>query len=247
MGMSTRFAGRFGEFQMTEQKPASEKSWLISVIGIAVSLISVILAHFQRQQSRFWGVISVGALTALVGLYRPLSIRVRKLTLSAHNAKAVRRNRKELCRLSRQAGVFLDTSFSRNDILPGILQDISQRHPELVVASRIPNPGIFHEHWHYLDARIRANGLGANGFHDDAEELLSLLRSYTTFSVLPVFRMFAAEYREALSDSEKSKMNAFQQQYITFLGTYSGFLNRLNDEFHSMPEFHSEMAKPEPL
>lgn len=245
--MNGRFAGRFGEFQPNEQTPKPDKSWVISVAGIAVSLASVILAQFQRQQARFWAVIGVGALAALVGFYRSLITGVRALLRKAHNAKVVRKNRKELRRLSREAGVFLDTSVSRLDTLQGILQEVSQRHTELVLASRTPNAGIFHEHWYYLDARIRADRLSASRFHDAAEELLSLLRSYTTFSVLPVFHMFAAEFREVLSDGEKSRMNGFQQQYVNFLRAYISFLGRLNDEFEGMPEFQTGMAKPEPL
>lgn len=244
MGM---FSNELEQYQVDQQTATSDKSWLISILGLAVSLLSLILAQFQKQQARFWGVIGVGTVTALVGVYQPLTNLIRKLLRTVHNCRVVRKNKKEFCRLSRQAGIFLDTGYSRNDVLAGIPHDISLRHSELVLASKIPHPGIFHDHWNYLHGRICAGHLSPRGFHDSAEELFSLLRSYTTFSVLPLFHLFAAEYRESLNDNDKSKMNAFQQQYISFLGTYAAFLSRLNDEFQGMSEFHTAMAKPQPL
>jgi hypothetical protein len=224
-----------------------KSSTLLEVAGLLVTLISVILAQFQKQQTRFWALMGVGALTVLVGLYRPLISGVRTLLRKTHNAIVVRRNSHELRRLSREAGVFFDTSISRNDTLQGILNDVSQRRTNIVLASRIPNAGIFQGHWHYLDSRIRGDSLSVTVFHNAADELLSLLRSYTSFSVLPVFYSFAAEFREVLTDAERSKMNAFQQQYVGFQDRYANFLMRLNDEFHGMPEFQAAMAKPTPL
>ena len=248
--MIDRFAGPISDeafFDLMDQKPSSDKSWLIAVVGLLVTLISVILAQFQKQQTRYWALMGVGALTILVGLYRPLFAGVRALWHKAQNARVVRRNKRELRRFSKEAGVYFDVSISRNDTLQGLLHEVGQRQASFVLAAKIPPAEIFHTHWHYLNTQICENHFTANGFHDAAEELLSLLRSYTTFSVLPVFHMFAAEFREILTDNEKSRMNAFQQQYVNFLGTYINFLTRLNDEFDGMPEFQTEMAKPAPL
>lgn len=249
--MVDRFASRFGQdglVRLPDQKPSTDKSGLIAVVSLLVTCVSVILAQFQRQQqARFWALLGVGALTLLIGLYRPLISGVRALWRNRLNASVVNKNRPELRRLSREAGVFFDTSISRNDTLQGILQELGQRQSNLILGSRIPNAGIFHEHWLYLDTRIRGNRSSVAGFHDDAEELFSLVRSYTTFSVLPAFDVFASEFREVLTDNEKSKMNAFQQQYVNFLGSYIAFLNRLNEEFRGLPEFKTGIAKPSPL
>jgi hypothetical protein len=227
--------------------PSTDKSGLIAVIGLLVTFVSVILAQFQKQQTRFWALLSVGVLTLLIGLYRPLISGLRALWCRRLNANVVSRNRSELRRLSAEAGFFLNPDVSRNDTLQGLLHELIQRQSNISLFGKVPNAGIFHEHWYYLDGRIRGNHLSAVSFHNASEELFSLVRSYTAFSVTPVFYFFASEIREVLTDNEKSKMNAFQQQYVSFLGSYITFHKRLNDEFHGLPELQVYLAKPSPL
>lgn len=223
------------------------KPRLTEILTLVVAILSLVLAHIQTQRARFWALLGVGLVTALASVYRLVLESLRALRISCRNRRATRRNSKELVRFSREAGLFFDPSLSRTDTLQGILRDLSTRHTDLVILSRIPNPGIFHEHWYYLDARIRQNTCRALIFHSAADELLNLLRSYNNFSVLPIFYTFAAEFRGTLTDSEKSKVNAFQQQYVDLLNKYIAFLQRLNDEFYDLPEFQTGIQRPAPL
>lgn len=220
---------------------------LVPLVALLVALLSVILAQFQKQQVRFWGVLGVGVLTLLIGLYRPLIWGICALWRKRINANVVRRNMSEFRRLSGEAALFLEPDPNRTDTLQSVLYELIQRHSNIALLSKIPNAAIFHDHWFYLNARICEKRLSTAGFHNASRELFSLVNSYNYFSVIPVFAVFASEFREILTADEKSKMNAFQQQYVGFLGSYITFHKRLNEEFHGLPTLQTYFRKPAPL
>jgi hypothetical protein len=229
---------------ISEPTPVEDKPRMVEIVALLVTCISVILAQFQRQQTRSWALISVGFLVAVLAARQPLISWVRASLRTAADTRVASRNRQELRRLSKEAGDFLD--LSRSDALQGVLQRVTGSHPELLTA-RIAPVAVFQDHWYYLDNRIQHGSLTTVGFHDAAEELLSLLRACSSFCVLPMFRIFAAEFREILNDNEKSELNAFQQRYVSFVSGYVKYLIRLNDEFHSLAGFKTGMAYPPPL
>ena len=246
--MRSRARSPFGEDYLN-QLPVDhspDKSWLVAVLSLVIAATSLVLSAFQQETKRFWGMLGVCALMILVGFYRLLISGVRALFRRAHNAGVLRKNMQELRRFSGEAGVFLNGAL-RNDTLQAILLELGQRQPAFVISTKVPAVAIFHGHWYYLDARLHGDDFTPVTFHDAADELLSIVRSYTTFCVLPVFHMFASEFREVLTANEKSKLNAFQQQFVNFVNSYVKFLTRLNDEFLELPEFQTGIAYPPPL
>ncbi|HEY3038067.1 MAG TPA: hypothetical protein VGJ66_04980 [Pyrinomonadaceae bacterium] len=182
-----------------------------------------------------------------------LSPGIRGLLDKLHDNGVARKHRQEFRRISREAGSFLDSNISRSDALQSLLFQVSQRqtgqpnNPLVIALSRIPRAELFHDRWHFINARIQHDKLTAEQFHATVDEFTSLLRSYNSHCALPIFQTFASEYREILMANEKSGFNGFQQSFSAYVTRFAEFVERLNDEFRSLPELSAIMGLPKPL
>jgi hypothetical protein len=251
-----RFASRFdfdSPHQMIGQPEVSSKTRLTELLSLLIALVSLVVARGQTERSRFWGLLGAGLVIALIGIYRPLLSEIRSLRTKAHNNGVVQKHRQEFRRISREAGTLLDTSSSRSDSLTSLLQQVSQRQQGqsnnlLVVAlSRVPSAALFHDRWYFINERIQHDNLTAEQFRATVDEFTSLLRSYNSYCAIPIFHTFANEYREVLTDNEKSGFSGFQQRFSAYVTRFTEFVERLNDEFHSLPELSAVMGLPKPL
>jgi hypothetical protein len=154
---------------------------------------------------------------------------------------------KSLRRFSREAAFFFETNISRSDSLAAILQEVSNRNIAVGTELRIAPIDIFKQQWHFLDWRIQHGPVDAKGVHDAINELTSLLQSYNTYCIRPIFSTYASELREALLPHERSKLNAFQQQYVAFVGAFSKFVVEVGEEFRRLPQLYASFSLPAPL
>jgi len=185
---------------------------------------------------------------ALLGIYyEQLAAMVRHWRVWRHDRRVAKQGLKELRSFSRDLGEFFERSTSRTDMLPGIVNELRSRHPELTSALCVPSPDIFHSQWEFLNKRIQEEDFSPGQFHDAAKELWSVLAIYSSHCVYPVFRSFASEIREVLTANEKSQLNAFQQKFVHGLTGYIAYLKKLNDDFRSLPELPIGIAFPYPL
>lgn len=186
---------------------------------------------------------------ALIGIYyEQLAAMLRHWRISRNDKRVAKQGLKELRSFSRDLGEFFERSTSRTDLLPGIMNELRSRHPELTNAAlQLPSPEIFHSQWEFLNTRIQEYDLTPAEFHDAARELWSIIAIYSSQCVYPVFRTFPSEMRDILTAGEKSQLNAFQQKFVHGITSYITYLKKLNDDFHSFPELPTGIAFPHPL
>jgi len=127
------------------------------------------------------------------------------------------------------------------------LHEVGQRNPAFIAPVKIPPPDGFSQQWYFLNRRIQQGQTTTEAFRDAIEEFQSILLSYSGQCVNPVFHLYASQFREFLTDNEKSRFNSFQQQYVIFLGNYVRFVERLNHEFDSVGKFPTGIPSPTPL
>ncbi len=228
------------------------KVQITELLKVFAPLLALVLAWSQTDRARFWGILSLGALITLIGIYRPLFAMLRRLAQRRHNERVAREYRQEFRRIAREAGNFVDSNISRPDTLAAILNQVNRRlsspHNVLLVAlSRVPQTQIFMDRWCCFNIWIQKDKLNAEQFHVAVDELTGILRSHNSYCATPIFHTFASEYRELLMDNEKSEFNAFQQSYRAYLERLAEFVSRLNDDFRGLPELSAVMALLEPL
>src|SRR5438270_1412869 len=185
---------------------------------------------------------------ALIGIYyEQLAAAFYHWRIARHDKKIAKNGVKELRSFSRDLGEFFERSTSRTDLLPGIMNELRSRHPELTNALQLPSPDIFHSQWEFLNKRIQEQDMSPTQFHDAANELWSVIAIYSSYCVYPVFRTFASELREVLTASEKSQLNAFQQKFVHEITAYITYIKKLNDDFCSLQDLPFGIAFPHPL
>jgi len=248
-----RFASRFEEYPLvtvTRQPEPAPKIKITELLSIFTPLATLVLARGQVG-TRFWGIVGVGVLVAFIGTYRPLFVGAQRLRQRLHDNGVAHKHQPELRRVAREAGSFLDNNISKTDTLAAMLNQVSQRQgPQnslIIALSRIPSTEIFRDRWHSFNTRIQRDNLSAEQFHEAVDELTAILRSHNSYCVTHIFYTFASEYREILTDNEKSQFNAFQQSYRAYLERFAAFVERLNDDFRGLAELSAVMALPKPL
>ena len=235
------------------QPEAAPKIKITELITALTGLVSVILARGQTERARFWAIIAVGFAIALVGIYRPLIAYIRQLAQWRHDDRVVRKHMPEFRRMTREAGRFIHSDIARPDTLGGILHEVQSRlssqphHALLTRLTGIPNQNIFIDRWLCFNRRVQKDRFSVEQFHVAMEELTGILQSHTNYCMTPIFHTFASEYREILTDNERSQFNAFQQSYRAYLERFSDFAKRLDDEFRGLPQLETAMALPKPL
>lgn len=233
----------FGQPEQREEPRRPSAFDVISKVLLPLALAAN--AYFSRANPYL---LVLFAAAALLVVFSPrLRAWIKSKRDAAHDRRVTATNIKRLRQVSREAGEFFDTSTSRSDFLPGIVQEVSVRNAASIDALHIAPFGIFQEQWSFLNHRIQHEELDADGFHNAANELTSLLRSYNSYCVMPVFHTFAAEIRETLTANEKSKLNGFQNRYVAFLTGYSKFIEQMADDFRTLPKLYASMAHPNPL
>lgn len=251
-----RFASNFDTgypFLAVPQPEAPPRIKITELITTLTGLLSVILARGQADRTRFWGIIGAGVAIALVGVYRPLFVYLSGLAQGWHDLRVVRKHLQEFRRISREAGKFIHSDIARYDTLGGMLHGVQSRlsnqpqHSLFTMLAKVPDPNIFIDRWLCFNKRAQKDNFSAGQFHAALEELTGILRSHNTYCMSPIFHTFASEYREILTDNERSQFNAFQQSYRAYLERFTEFVTRLNDEFRGFPELHTAMALPKPL
>jgi hypothetical protein len=229
------------------------KSQIWDMLRVFAAFATMFLARGQTDRARFWGIFGVGALIALIALYRPAFAALQRIWRRLHDNRVVRKRQQEFRRITREAGSFMDSNISSSDTLAALLNQVNQRlsgqsQNALVIAiGRIPQTQIFMDRWYCFNTRIQNDKLSAVQFHTAVDELVAILRCHTNYCAMPIFHTFASEYRELLTDSEKSQFNAFQQSYRAYLERLAEFVNRLNDDFRKLPELSATIALPKPL
>lgn len=247
-----RFEPRFGweidpEPEKQKEHPTPSAFDIITRLLLPLALVYAAYALKDHPYLILVVAILIVLVSFLIVFYRPLLSRIKAQSDAAHDRLIAQENVKRLRQFSKETGEYLDTSTSRSDFLVGLIQEITSRHYVLGNSIRIAPVGILQEHWKFLNHRIQHDELGAPDFHDAVNELTSILQSFNTHCVYPIFRISAAELREKLTAEEKSKFNAFQQRYVTFITTYGKYVSEVGDEFRTLPKLYAGMAMPEPL
>src|SRR6266481_4480256 len=117
----------FGE---ADPEPRSSKPPLHEVLSRLILPVLFVLAAIL---GRAYHAVLFGFLVlALVGIYyEQISAIFRHWRIRRHDNNVARLGLKELRRFSRDLGEFFERSTSRIDLLPGIVNELRSRHPEL--------------------------------------------------------------------------------------------------------------------
>jgi hypothetical protein len=244
--MTNRFESRFvlaDEDIPPEQRKVRKPSAFDIVSKLLLPIALAFVAIFRLANPRL--LLAFAAIALVVSFSDVLLHGARSILTELHDRRVARRNSRELGRFSREIGSLLDSN--RTDTLHSILGTFSQQHADLSTVLRVPEANIFYTHWYYMNERIARGRFNAVRFHESAEEFHSLVISYGSYCVRPIFETFAAQLRDSLTANEKSHLNAFQQRYVTFATGYSKFLSELNEEFRTIPKFLTGVYLPRPI
>jgi hypothetical protein len=229
------------------------KSQIWEILRVFSAFATMYLARGQTDRLRFWGIFGVGALILAAGYYHQVFAAWQKFALRRHDKGVARKYGQEFRRITLDAAQFVDPDPAYNDTLAAALNNVRQRlssqpnNPLFMALNRIPPMQIFMDRWCTFNIRIQRDRLSTEQFHSAVDELIGVVRSHTNYCTIPIFHTFANEYREVLTESEKSHFNAVQQSYCAYLERMANFVNRLNDDFHGLPELSAKMAFPKPL
>jgi hypothetical protein len=251
--LGSRFGSEYPLVMGTQPAQSAPKSPVWDVLRVFGVFATMYLARGQTDRTRFWAIVAVAVLILLVGYYRLVFAAWQWFALRRHDRGVALKYGQEFRRLTLDAGHFVTPDPAYNDTLAAALGNVNQRlssqpnNPLFMTLARIPQMQIFMDRWGTFNARIQRDSLTTEQFHFAVDELIGILRTYNSYCLNPIFHTFANEYREVLMESEKSHFNAVQQSYCAYVERVYNFVNRLNDDFHGLPELSAVMALPRPL
>ncbi len=140
-------------------------------------------------------------------------------------------------------------SKQHNDTLHHIVaRELSQTPREAVLMHYQATPI---EHWNNLwelfDQRVRRQSPMFGELVPLIQEFNSLIGSYHTYCVAPIFNRLGDDVRAKMSGSDKRKLAAFQQRYHSFTTDYTEFLRLLSESHPKLEHLPRYLPIPEPL
>lgn len=231
--------------------PKVEKASAIDTVAKVLPVIVAVFAALQPQRSRFWGLLAVALIFLAAGFYGQLSARLRNWTGRIGDALRIRKAFPEFLLYMRQFGEWFESM--RSDSLHCILQDLVFRSvppsPSLQIGYeklQIVPVDVYKGFWSLLYRRIAAEKPSRERFELAVREFSFLVGSYNDTCVASVFDRLPPEIRQHMSDSVKSRLNLFQQQFAAFLDRYSMFLNGVSDKCETI-DVRAVFRPPQPL
>lgn len=243
-----RYEPRYGwnHENVSIQQQSEHPSTFDIITKLVLPVVLGVNAFFVREHPYWFGLLIAGTIAA--SFFRPFLRWFQSFRDATHDERLAQLHIKKLRQFSKEAGDFFDTSTSRSDSLAAIVQEINNRTITLTPggAIQIVPLGIYQQHWRFVNKRLRSE-LDRESFHDAVEELTGIIQGFNNHCVGTIFRIAAANLRERLLPNEKSKLNAFQQRYVSFVGAYMKCIDEFGEEFRSLPKLYAGMPLPEPL
>ena len=103
------------------------KSQIWEMLRVFAAFLTIVLARGQTDRARFWGILGVGALMLVLGLYHPVFATLQRFAVRRHDKGIARKYGQEFRRIARDAGQFVNPDPSYSDTLAAALNNVSQR------------------------------------------------------------------------------------------------------------------------
>jgi hypothetical protein len=232
----------FGVPAQPPPPPPRVSPWeaLTALATLALALTALV----QGSQARFWGLLALAALAAVVRFSGPLLIMVKRRLANRHDEQVAHFALADLQNFANQFGELV--SQDRNDTLQQTLQTAFQG-PSTAARPRIPSAHWFGSILSELVARMESDAPDLAHFVRAHAEFWTLVSAYSDLCLEPVFQSILPDARAALTSSGRSALEAFRERYVGFRDAYMRFSKDTAAQL-KVQRFHPvHVYRPEPF
>lgn len=223
-------------------KPAAFDILTRAVLPIAL----VAFAQQQEQQVRFWALIVLAFLTAVIGFYHVGTRQIRNWANELHDRHLVKMTFPKFRRFVHRLGDLLDTN--RDDTLEYVVRDrLFRNTPARLEELRMVPLQLFNGIWFDLNSRVENQKPSLDNLVQSVAECRNLINLYNRYCVDPVFERFPKELRELLTEEAKSGLESFREKFVSFLEDYDEFAKDLEESLRTVRLRTYSVARPKPL
>lgn len=213
---------------------------LTGLVPVALAIVAL----FQGEDERFWGLLALAALGISISLYRPALEATKRWLANRHDERLARRALQGLEDFVARFGELVGPD--RNDTLQATLQSAFQS-VALPQQLRIPSVHWFNTLVGELRERLRNDPSDLAHFVRAHGEFYTIVSAYSNQCIEPIYQSMPQDVRQILTPASRSALEAFRERYVGFR---DGFVKYSNDTAGAMraPRFHPAFVyRPQPV
>ena len=229
------------------QKEQPPKPTAFDILTRAVLPIALVaFAQQQEQPVRFWALIALAFLIAMIGFYHIGVKQIRKWVNKLHDRRFAEKTFPRFRRLVQRLGELLDTT--RIDTLEYIARErLCRSNTARFEELQMVPLDLFGGFWRDLDSRVEKQQPNLGNLMQSTSELHNLVSSYNRHCVGPVFDGFPEKMRELLTDEAKSVLESFRERFVRFLEDFDEYTNDLQGSLRTVFVQSYYINRPRPL